>query len=147
MATDTVEVDGRFGQEYQGKYVFREITWAKRSRILQKYTKYHPATGQIISTDILQIQAETIMASLTGQPESHPLTLAKLLGEEEGIPIQLGETLSKAVNKLNGLSGEEMAFLSEQSEPSTPTPASPSSVLSKSSDGPTPNSPSNQPEK
>jgi hypothetical protein len=147
MATETVEVDGRFGIEYQGKYVFREITWAKRSRILQKYTKYHPTTGQIISTDILQIQAETIMASLTGQPETHPLTLAKLLDEEQGIPIQLGETLSKVVNKLNSLSGEETGFLSEPSEPSNRTQALPSSVSSKSSVGPTPNLPSNQPDK
>jgi hypothetical protein len=147
MATETVEIDGRFGEEYRGKYVFREITWAKRSRILQKYTKYNPATGQIISTDVLQIQAETIMASLTGQPEAHPLTLAKILGEEEGIPIRLGEMLSKAVNKLNSLSGEEMAFLSEQSKPSNPILTSPSSVSSKSSAGPTPSLQGNQPEK
>lgn len=49
-----------------------------------------------------------------GQPSSKPITLEKLLSEEDGIPIELGEIFSKAVNKLNGLSREDLRFLLEQ---------------------------------
>jgi hypothetical protein len=61
------------------------------------------------------------MASLHGQPQSHPITLEKLLGEEEGIPIELGELFSKIVNGLNALSREDTAFLSEPSGDKNPT--------------------------
>ena len=107
MRTESVEVDERFGKEYAGHYVFQEITWAKRNRILQKYTRYNPQTGLMITTDYVAIQAETIMASLKQQPENKPITLEKLLGEEEGVPIGLGELLSKIANKLNAVSIEE----------------------------------------
>jgi len=108
MRRETIEIDERFGKEYAGKYVFQEITWAKRNRILQKYTRYNPQTGTVITTDYVAIQAETIWASLKEQPEHKPLTLEKLLGEDEnGIPIGLGELLSKTANKLNALSMEE----------------------------------------
>jgi hypothetical protein len=53
------------------------------------------------------IQAETIMASLKEQPVNKPITLDKLLGEEEGVPIGLGELLSKNANKLNTVTVEE----------------------------------------
>jgi hypothetical protein len=107
MRKETVEIDGRFGKEYCGKYVFQEISWAKRSRIIQKHTKYHPTTGQIISSDYVAIQAETIWASLKEQPESKPITLEKLLSEEDGIPIGLGEFFSRVVNRLCGVTSEE----------------------------------------
>jgi len=107
MRTESVEVDERFGKEYAGHYVFQEITWAKRNRILQKYTRYNPQTGLMITTDYVAIQAETIMASLKQQPENKPITLEKLLGEEEGVPIGLGELLSKIANKLNTVTVEE----------------------------------------
>ncbi len=84
MRTEKLEVDGRFGEEYQGKYVFAEIFWAKRSRIIQKYTRYNRLSGEVESSDFIAIQAETIMASLHGQPDSHPVTLEKLLSEENG---------------------------------------------------------------
>jgi hypothetical protein len=146
MKSETIEIDGRFGEEYRGKYVFKEITWAKRSRIIQKYTKYHKLTGDIESSDFIAIQAETILASLHGQPPSHPITLDKLLGEEEGIPIELGELFSKIVNRLNALSREETAFLSEPSGVKSLIPPSPISGFQKSSVGPQANSPSNLPE-
>lgn len=108
MRRETLEIDERFGKESAGKYVFQEITWAKRNRILQKYTKYNPQTGSVVATDYVAIQAETILASLKEQPENKPLTLEKLLSEgEDGIPIELGELLSKTVNKLNAVSVEE----------------------------------------
>ncbi len=105
VRTETIEVDDRFGEEYAGKYLFREITWAKRSRIIQKHTKYHPLTGQVIRGDYVAIQAETIWASL--KEHSEALTLEKLLNEDDGIPIGLGELLSKAANRVCGLTVEE----------------------------------------
>lgn len=115
MRTESVEVDEKFGKEYAGKYTFSEISWAKRNRIIQKYTKYSQITGQLQSSDYVAIQAETIMASLKEQPETKPITLEKLLNEENGVPIGLGELLSKIANRLNTVSIEEMRFLSAPS--------------------------------
>jgi len=145
MRTETVEIDERFGKEYAGKYVFSEITWAKRSRIIQKYTKYHPVTGQVVSSDYIAIQAETIMASLKEQPAHKPITLEKLLGEEEGIPIGLGELFSQIVNRLNNVGFEETAFLSEPSDAKSQTKPLQSSACAKSSGGHHANSQDNQP--
>ncbi len=114
MKTEKLEIDGRFGEEYKGSYAFVEITWAKRNRIIQKHTKYNKLSGDVESSDFIAIQAETIMASMHGQPQSHPITLEKLLGEEDGIPIELGELFSKVVNRLNGMSREDLRFLLEQ---------------------------------
>ena len=114
MKTETLEVDCRFGEEYEGRYVFKEISWAKRNRIIQKYTRYSRFSGEVESSDYIAIQAETIMASLHSQPSTKPVSLEKLLAEEDGVPIELGELFSKVVNKLNGLSHEDLRFLLEQ---------------------------------
>jgi hypothetical protein len=114
MEPENIVIDDRFGTEYQGKYLFKEITWAKRNRIIQKYTKYSKISGEVESSDFIAIQAETIIASLHGQPDSKPITLEKLLDEENGVPIALGELLSKVTNKLNGLAHEDIRFLLEQ---------------------------------
>jgi hypothetical protein len=135
MRTEVLEIDERFGKEYAGRYVFSAITWAKRSRIIQKYTKYHPVTGHITSSDFIGIQAETIWASLKEQPTHKPVTLEKLLGEEDGVPIGLGELFSQIANKLNNVSLEESAFLSEPSEDKSQTQFSRTSDLAKSSAG------------
>jgi hypothetical protein len=116
MKKEIIDIGSEYGEEYQGRYAFQEISWAKRNRIIQKYTKYSPVTGQVLSSDYVAIQAETIMASLKEQPESKPITLEKLLGEENGIPIALGERLSQVVNKLNAVTLEETRFLSAPSE-------------------------------
>jgi len=145
MRKETVEIDERFGKEYAGKYVFSEITWAKRSRIIQKYTKYHPLTGQVVSSDYIAIQAETIMASLKEQPQHKPITLEKLLNEEDGIPIALGELFSQIVNRLNNVSLEETAFLSEPSDAKSLTQPLQTSDLQKSSAGPSRNYEGSQP--
>jgi len=107
MKTETLEINERFGKEYAGKYVFKEIAWAKRSRIIQNHTKYHQITGQVVSSDYVAIQAETVIASLKEQPKSNPITLEKLLSEENGVPVGLGELLSKAANRVCGLTREE----------------------------------------
>jgi hypothetical protein len=71
-------------------------------------------TGQVEMSDFVAIQAESIFASLKEQPDNKPITLEKLLAEEEGIPIEIGELFSKVVNKLNGVSHDELRFLLEQ---------------------------------
>lgn len=115
MKTEVVEIGDEYGSEFKGRYVFQEITWAKRSRIIQKHTKYHPLTGHVAAQDFVAIQAETIWASLKEQPEHKPITLERLLSEdpEKGIPIGLGELFSQVVNRLNSVSRDESTFLSE----------------------------------
>jgi hypothetical protein len=136
MRRETIEIGSEYGEEYKGKYVFQELTWAKRSRIIQKYTRYHPVSGQVLSSDFIAIQAETIWAALKEQPPHTPLTLEKLLGEENGIPIPLGELLSKIVNDLCAMTREETVFLSAQSDARNHTQSSQTSAYAKSSDGP-----------
>ncbi len=114
MKQETIEIDSRFGEEYQGRYVFKEITWAKRNRIIQQHTKYNKLSGDVESSDFIAIQAETIVVSMHAQPQSHPITIEKILSEEDGIPVELGELFSKVVNKLNGISREDLRFLLEQ---------------------------------
>ena len=146
MKSESLEIDGRFGEEYQGKYVFKEITWAKRNRIIQKYTKYSKLSGEVESSDFIAIQAETIMASMHGQPESHPITLEKLLGEEVGVPIELGESFSKVANKLNAVSREDLRFLLGQLSETDRIQLLASFGFVKSSDGLQQNLESNLPE-
>lgn len=142
MHTEKIEIDARLGKEYSGTYIFAEITWAKRNRIIQKYTKYNKLSGDVESSDFIAIQAETIIASLHGQPHSHPITLEKLLGEEEGIPIELGELFSKVVNRLNGMSREDLRFLLEQLDEESRTALLSSFGYVKASAGHPQNSPS-----
>ena len=135
MRSESIEVDERFGKEYAGRYVFGEITWAKRNRIIQKYTKYSRVSGQVETSDFVAIQAETIVASLKEQPEGKPISLEKLLGESDGVPVELGELLSKVANKLCNVSKEETSFLSGQSDGKSPVKPSPIFDSAKSSDG------------
>ncbi|MFB3887958.1 MAG: hypothetical protein ACE14S_00580 [Candidatus Bathyarchaeia archaeon] len=143
MRRESVEVGPEHGAEYAGTYAFQEITWAKRSRIIQKHTRYHPVSGQVLSSDFIAIQAETIWAALKEQPNSGVVTLEKLLGEEDGIPIALGELFSSVVNGLCAVTREETAFLSAPSDAKSPTLQSQTSASAKSSAGPHANSPSN----
>jgi len=145
MRSETIEFDDCFGKEYLGRYVFQEITWARRSRIIQKHTRYHPATGQVVSSDFVAIQAETVWASLKEQPAHRPITLEKLIGEEDGIPIELGEAFSRIVNRLCGIALDEQRFLSAQSDEASHTQGSQDSVCAKNSGGPPTSSQCSQP--
>jgi hypothetical protein len=137
MRREIVEIGDEYGEEYKGRYIFQEISWAKRSRIIQRHTKYSQITGQVVSSDYVAIQAETIIASLKEQPPHKPITLEKLLSEdsEQGVPIELGELFSRIVNKLCTVSRREATFLSEQSERESPIQQSQSIGFAKSSDG------------
>jgi hypothetical protein len=144
VRTEVLELDEKFGEEYKGRYVFQEITWARRSRIIQKYTKYHPISGQVVSSDYIAIQAETIWASLKEQPPHKPVSLEKLLSEDSGVPIGLGELFSQIVNRLCSLTVEENRFLSEPSEYKSQTQSSRTSASAKNSGGHQTNSPISQ---
>jgi hypothetical protein len=146
MHKQTLTIGNEYGAEYAGNYVFSEITWAKRSRIIQNHTKYNPVTGQVQASDFIAIQAETIWAALKEQPPNQPITLDKLLSEENGVPIALGELFSQISNGLCALTREETAFLSEPSAAKNPIPPSPTSDSAKNSAGPPQNSQSNPPE-
>jgi hypothetical protein len=146
VRTEVLDVDNRFGDEYAGHYILKEITWAKRNRIIQKHTKYSKLSGEVESSDFIAIQAETIMASLHGQPDSKPLSLEKFLSEEDGIPIELGELLSKVANKLNGMSHEDTRFLLEQLDEESRIQLFQSFGYAKNSVGSQPNLPSSLPE-
>jgi len=65
-----------------------------------------------MKSDYVAIQAETVIASLKEQPKGNPLTLQKMLSDEDGIPINLGEIFSKVVNKLCGVTPAETKNLS-----------------------------------
>jgi hypothetical protein len=145
MQKQTLTLGAEYGAEYAGTYVFGEITWAKRSRIIQKHTKYHPLSGQVQSSDFIAIQAETIWAALKEQPAGNPVSLEKLLGDECGVPIALGELFSQIVNSLCALTREETAFLSDASAAKNPTASSPTFDYAKNSAGHPQNSPSNLP--
>ena len=144
MRRETVNLGAEYGAEYAGKYVFQELTWAKRSRIIQKHTRYNPISGQVLSSDFIAIQAETIWAALKEQPPQMALTLERLLSEENGIPIPLGEVFSQIVNNLCAMTREETAFLSAPSDARSPIQSSQTSASAKNSDGPPANSPNNQ---
>jgi hypothetical protein len=145
LRTETVEVDGRFGEDYAGRYIFGEISWAKRNRIIQKHTRYHPVTGQVVNSDYVAIQAETIWASIRKQPQTQPISLEKLLSDEDGVPIELGELFSQAANGLCSVTVEETRFLSGQSGEANPTKQSQSSGSAKSSASLQTSSTGNQP--
>jgi hypothetical protein len=138
VKTENLEVDEKYGKEWAGKYCFKEISWAKRNRIIQKYTVYSKVTGQMMSSDFIAIQAATVMASLHGQPDTHPLTLERLLDEEEGVPIELGETFSKVANKLNSVGQEDLRFLLEQLDEASRTQLFKTFGYAKSLDGQSP---------
>ena len=144
MRSETIQIDDRFGKEYAGSYVFQEITWAKRSRIIQKHTKYHALTGQVVGSDFVAIQAETIWASLREQPAHKPVTFEKLLGDEDGIPVELGELFCKVANRLCGITRDEERFLSAQSDEANRTQHSQCSACAKNSGGHLSNSQSSQ---
>ncbi len=114
MRKISVDVDEKYGPEYKGKYVLRELSWAKKSRIAENYMKIDPHTGEVLKTDYVAIQAETLYAAIVAQPEPRPITIAKLLDEENGVPDGLFKLFQKASNSINGVDPEEARFLLTQ---------------------------------
>ena len=144
MNQEKVHIDDRFGKEFEGDYLFKEMFWAKRNRIIQRHTTYNKVDGTIQNSDFFAIQAESVMASLHSQPDTKPLTLEKLLSEENGIPPALGEMLSKTVNNLNSVGREDLRFLLEQLDEESRTQLLQSLGYVKNSDGHPDNLPGSQ---
>lgn len=105
---EELDVDECYGPEYKGHYVARQIPWALRKEIIEKYTQYNHQTGQVLSINHTAIQAEFVLASLK-QPDSKPVTLEKLLSRDIStcVPPELAEILEKKVNSVINLSAEE----------------------------------------
>lgn len=114
MRKISVEVDDKYGSEYRGKYVLRELSWAKKSRIAENYMKINTQTGEVLKSDYVAIQAEILYAAIVAQPENKPITIAKLLDEENGVPDGLFKFFQKASNSINGVDPEEARFLLTQ---------------------------------
>jgi hypothetical protein len=114
MRKISLEVDDKYGSEYRGKYVLRELSWAKKSRIAENYMKINTQTGEVLKSDYVAIQAETLYAAIVAQPENKPITIAKLLDEENGVPDGLFRLFQKASNSINGVDPEEARFLLTQ---------------------------------
>jgi hypothetical protein len=85
------------------------------------------------------------MASLKEQPPNKPITLEKLLSEEDGIPNRPWRIVQPNCKGLNNVSLEETAFLSEPSDAKSQTKPSQSSDSAKSSAGHHANCEGNQP--
>lgn len=98
-----------------------------------------------MKSDYVAIQAETVWASLREQPQNQPINLEKLLSEEDGVPIELGELFSQVANRLCSVTVEETRFLSGQSGEASPTSQSQGSGSAKSSGSPQRSSTGSQP--
>lgn len=94
--TEEFDVDDSYGEEYRGHYVARQIPWALRKEIIEKYTQYNHMTGQVLSINHTAIQAEFVLASLK-QPSGKPITLEKLLSRdiETCVPPELADLSRK----------------------------------------------------
>jgi DNA-binding Xre family transcriptional regulator len=110
MEEIVLEVDDSFGVKYAGKYVFHGITWGKYSALLTKYSVTDKLTGQILSVDNENFNAEQILSSLRSQPEGNPVTFESLISHdsEKGIPALLGAKLLECASKVNLLSTQEI---------------------------------------
>lgn len=102
------DIDESYGQEYKGHYVARQIPWALRKEIIERYTQYNHQTGQVLNINHTAIQAEFVLASLK-QPASKPINLEKVLSRDIDtcVPPELAELIEKKVNSVINLSAEE----------------------------------------
>jgi len=91
------------------------------------------------------IQAETVWESLKAQQANQPLSLERLLSEEDGVAFELGELFSQAVNRLCSVTVEETRFLSEQSDEVSPISQSQGLGSAKNSGSPQTSSIGSQP--
>ncbi|MEM2108292.1 MAG: hypothetical protein QXL10_03300 [Candidatus Bathyarchaeia archaeon] len=128
MKTITVEVDGRFGEEFAGVYEFRQVTQGEYERVL---IGYMDAFGKVQPTDVLRVNREMLWLSLVKHPEG--VTREKVVQGE--LPYGLSVKLQDAYDKVNGLSVEEQRFLSGQLDGKSQTLDSPNSCFVSGSGG------------
>jgi hypothetical protein len=127
---ETVTIDKRFGEQFEGDYEFRQVTQGEYERVL---VSYMDALGKVAKQDILKVNREMLWLSLTKQPENKPLT--KDIIVQGRLPYGLSIRLQEAYDKVNGIALEEQCFLSSPSDEKSPIPSSQSLSCAKSSDG------------
>ncbi len=129
--TESVKIDKRFGDEFEGTYEFRQITQYEYERVLLSYMD---ALGKVPKQDVLKVQREVMWVSLVSQPPNQPLNKNRAVQGQ--LPYGLSVKLNDAYNKVNGMEPEEQRFLSSQSDENSPTQDSQSSSSANASDGP-----------
>ena len=100
-----LKLDGTFGKEFSGTYVFQSITWAVSNKITSECTMLNPLT-RITAIDLKKLQAMTLDATMIKRPNS--ITIEVLMDEDTktGLPLPLGELLMAMADSINGY-GEE----------------------------------------
>lgn len=95
-----------FGKEYEGKYIFHSISWAKSNEITSNCTATNPLTRQTI-VNLKKLQALTLDAVMIERPKA--ITLDVLMSEDadKGLPLALGELLMSMADIVNGYSQSE----------------------------------------
>lgn len=108
MKQDEFDIDDRYGEEYKGHYIARQIPLAVHDEIIEKYTEYNHETGKVLKINHTAISIEFIIASLK-QPDNKPVTLEKLMSRniETCVPPDLADFLKKKVNAVINISLEE----------------------------------------
>ena len=131
MQKETVKIDKRFGEDFEGVYEFRQVTQGEYERVL---VSYMDALGKVTKQDILKVNREMLFLGLTKQPEKKPLNKERVVQGQ--LPYGLGVKLQEAYDKANGIAFEEQRFLSSPSDGKSPILDSQNSSSAKSSDGP-----------
>jgi hypothetical protein len=108
METATIEIDKRFGEEFEGAYKFRQVTQGEYERVL---VSFMDALGKIAKQDVLKVNREMLWIALVKQPENKPLTKDRVVQGQ--LPYGLSIKLQGAYDRVNGLEAEEQRFLSE----------------------------------
>ncbi len=129
--TESVKIDKRFGDEFEGTYEFRQITQCEYERVLLSFMD---ALGKVPKQDVLKVQREVMWVSLVSQPQNQPLNKNRVVQGQ--LPYGLSVKLNDAYNKVNGMEPEEQRFLSSPSDESSLTQDSQSSSSVSVSDGP-----------
>jgi hypothetical protein len=130
METATIEIDKRFGEEFDGIYEFRQVTQGEYERVL---VSFMDALGKIAKQDILKVNREILWIALVKQPENKPLSKDRVVQGQ--LPYGLSIKLQGAYDKVNGIEAEEQRFLSEPSGSVNQTLDSPSSSSASDLDG------------
>lgn len=131
METATIEINKRFGEEFEGAYKFRQVTQGEYERAL---VSYMDTLGKIAKQDILKVNREMLWIALVKQPENKPLTKDRVVQGQ--LPYGLSIKLQAAYDRVNGIEAEEQRFLSEPLGSANQTLDSPSSSSASDLDGP-----------
>lgn len=118
---ETVKVDKRFGEQFEGSYVFRAVLQGEYERVL---VSYMDGLGKVAKQEILKVNREMLWLSLTKQPENKPLTRDIIV--QGRLPYGLSIKFQEAYDRVNGIAVEEQRFLSNRSDEKSPILTSPS---------------------